>query len=212
MKKNNYQSLFVNYNKNSWLIELTQIDSNIYVIIKEEVEELFFNAGGYLKYLNFESCYKLATEMTSTQIKKNIKKNKKCFFENENNDNFLAYQKIKQRLVNNIKNLFDSNRKFNLVNFEIWQIDEIYENHEIDFTIRDLQKLSITEPQIIIDNLKILASNFELTIIEIDEICEKINLKFTDIIKIDLSLQFKNLRKASNNQTYFDFEEEMVVA
>lgn len=212
MKNINYQSLFDNYYKNKWISELTQIDSNIYVLIKEEVEEFFFKTGGYLEYLNFDSCYQLAIEMTSMQVKKNIKKNKKCFFETENNDNSLIYKKIKERLVNNLKNLFDLNKKFNLINFEVWIINDIYENHEIDFAIRDLQKLAINEPQTIIDNLKLLASSFELTTKEIEELCEKLDIKFSNIFELELSIQFRNLKKASNNQIYFDFEDEMMVA
>jgi hypothetical protein len=210
--KNQFSFLFASFTKKDWILELTNIDSNIYSLIKEEVEELFFNSGSYLKYLDFESCYKLSIEMTSMQVKKNIKKNKKCFFETENNDNLLIYKKIKERLVNNLKNLFDLNRKFNLINFEIWIINDIYENHEIDFVIRDLQKLAINAPEVIIDNLKILASNFELTIIEIEELCEKLDINFCDIFELDLSLQLKNLKKSVNNQLYLSFNEESEVA
>lgn len=210
--KNQFSFLFNTFTKNDWLSELTNIDSITYLLLKEEVEKLFFNTGNYLTYLDFDSCYKLAVEITISQIKKSFKKNVKCFFEIENDDNSLIYKKVKERLVNNIKNLFDSKRKTNIVNFEIWIIDDIYENHEIDFTIKDLQKLVINEPEIIIDNLKTLASNFELTIIEIEELCQKLNIDFSHIIEIDVALQFKNLKKSANNQLYLSFDEESEVA
>lgn len=210
--KNQFSFLFNTFTKNDWLSELTNIDSNIYFFIKEEVEELFFKIGGYLIFIDFDSCYKLAVEITINQIKKSIKKNVKCFFEIQNNDNSLIYKKVKERLVNNVKNLFDSKRKTNIVNFEIWIIDDIYENHEIDFTIRDLKKLAENEPELIIEHIKTLANNFELTVDEIKELSEKLDINFSHIIKLDLSSQFRNLKKAANNQLYLDFNKELMVA
>lgn len=208
--KNQILFLFSSFTKDQWLLELTNIDSTIYLLVKEEVEELFYKLGGYLTYLDFDSCYQLAVEITKNQINTSIKENKKCFFEVKNNDNLLVYKKVKERLVNNIKNLFDYKRKINVSNFEILLMDEIYENYEIDFTIRDLQKLIIIKPELVIDNIIKLANNFELTIIEIEELGEKLDIDFSNIVNLDLNLQFKNLKKAVNNQIYFDFEEIMV--
>lgn len=208
--KNQILFLFSSFTKDQWLLELTNIDSTIYLLVKEEVEELFYKLGGYLTYLDFDSCYQLAVEITKNQINKSIKENKKCFFEVKNNDNLLVYKKVKERLVNNIKNLFDYKRKINVSNFEILLMDEIYENYEIDFTIRDLQKLIIIKPELVIDNIIKLANNFELTIIEIEELGEKLDIDFSNIVNLDLNLELKNLKKAVNNQIYFDFEEIMV--
>lgn len=210
--KNQFSFLFNTFTKNDWLRELTNIDSNIYFFIKEEVEELFFKIGGYLIFIDFDTCYKIAVEITINQIKKSIKKNVKCFFEIENDDNPLIYKKVKERLVNNTKNLFDPKRKTNILNFEIWIIDDIYENHEIDFTIRDLKKLAENEQELIIEHIKTLANNFELTILEIEEIAEKLDINFSHIIEIDVALQFKKLKKSANNQLYLIFDEESEVA
>lgn len=208
---NHYDLLFVGFSKNEWLKELTESDSNIYALIKEEVEELFFKTGGYLIFIDFDSCYKLAVEITINQIKKSVKKKKKCFFEIENDDNSLIYKKVKERLVNNIRNLFDPKRKTNIVNSKIWLMDEIYVNHEIDFTIRDLKKLVKNNPLLITENIKKLANNFELTYIEIEQLTEKLNIDLSNVIELE-NLQFKNLRKALNNQLYLDFNEELMVA
>lgn len=211
--RNNYcDLLFVDFSRNNWLSELTDNGSNIYQLLKEEVEELFFKTGGYLIFIDFDSCYKLAVEITINQIKKSVKKKKKCFFEIENDDNSLIYKKVKERLVNNVKNLFDSKRKTNIIYSEIWLMDDIYVNHEIDFTIRDLQKLAIIEPELIIEYTIKLANNFELTYIEIKQLTEKLNIDLSNIIELDLNLQFKNLRKTVNNQLYLDFNEELMVA
>lgn len=56
------------FTKNDWIKNLTNFDSDFYVLIKEEVEELFFNTNGYLNYLDFESVYRLSVEMTIYQI------------------------------------------------------------------------------------------------------------------------------------------------
>ena len=103
--------------------------------------------------------------------------------------------------------------KTNIVNFEIWIIDDIYENHEIDFTVRDLKKLAKEEPKLIVEHIRTLANNFELSIIEIEDISEKLNISLSHIIESDLSSQFKHLRKSiNNNQLYLDFNEELMVA
>lgn len=210
--KNQFSFLFSTFTNKKWISELTNVDSITYMVMKEEVEEFFFKIGGYLIFIDFDSCYKLAVIITINQIKKSIKKNVKCFFEIENDDNPLIYKKVKERLVNNTKNLFDPKRKTNILNFEIWIIDDIYENHEIDFTIRDLKKLTENEPELIIEHIKTLADNFELTILEIEEIAEKLDIDLSNIIESDLSSQFRNLKKATNNQLYLDFNEELMVA
>lgn len=211
--KNQFSFLFSTFTKKDWLVELTNIDSTTYIFVKEEVEELFFNTGNYLNNLDFDSCYSLSKEITSIQVKKNVKRNKKCFFEVEDNDNSLIYKKIKERLVSNLRNLFDSKRKTNILNFEIWIIDNIYENHEIDFTIRDLKKLAKEKPKLIIEHIRTLANNFELTVDEIKELSEKLDINLSHIIESDLSSQFKYLRKSTiNNQLYLDFNKELMVA
>ncbi|MDD2887619.1 MAG: hypothetical protein PHY66_08120 [Aliarcobacter sp.] len=175
------------------------------------MKNFFYNTGNYLNSLDFESCYSLSKEITSIQVKKNVKKNKKCFFEVK--DNSLIYKKIKERLVSNLRNLFDKDRKTNILNIENWIIDEIYYNYEIDITtLLDLRKLANSNPQIIIDNIVKLANNFEITSIEIEEIAEKLNIDFSNIHELNLFLQFRNLSKASNNQLYLTFDEKIKVA
>lgn len=203
--KNQFSFLFNSFTKSDWIKELTDVDSNLYFFIKEEVEEFFYNTGGYLTYLDFESCYKLAVEATIRQVKKSIRRKKKCFFEIENNDNSLIYKKIKERLLSNIRNLFDKKRKINVLNIDLLIMDNIYENYEIDTTLWDLRKLVNTNPQIIIDNIIKLANSFEITLTEIAELGEKLNMDFSAIPELNLSLEFRNLRKHANNQAFFVF-------
>jgi hypothetical protein len=200
------QMLFNSFTKNDWIKELTNVDSNLYFLAKEEIEEFFYNTGGYLTLLDFESCYILAIDATSRQVRKSIKKNKKYFFEIENNNNLLIYKKIKERLLSNLKNLFDKKRRINVLNIDLWLMDNIYESYELDTTtLLDLKKLVNSDPQIIISNIIKLANNFEITVMEIEELGEKLNMNFSTIPELNLSMQSRNLRKNVNNQTYFSF-------
>lgn len=207
--KNQFSFLFNSFTKNDWIKELTNVDSNLYVLIGEEVEEFFYKTGGYLAYLDFEACYKLAVERTILQIRYSIYRNKKIFFENNHNCNDLTYYKIKQRLRNNLINLFDPNRKINVLNIDFWLMDNIYESYEIDTTLWDLKKLVNSDPQIIISNIIKLSKSFQITLIEIDELGKKLDLDFSNIPELNLSLQFRNVRKnLATNQTYFSFFDE----
>lgn len=201
------QLSFKSFTKNDWIKELTDINSNLFLFLKEEVAELFYKTSGYLNYLDFDSLYKLGTEVTKSQIEKSIKKNKKCFFENEFDDNFISYKKTKQRLTNVCKNLFDEKRRLNVLNVNLWLMDKIYENYyEIDTTIWDLQKLLKINPQLIIRNIIKLANNFELSFSEIEELSEKLDMDFSTIPELHLSLQFTDIKKDANNPIYFPFE------
>lgn len=210
--KNQFSFLFDTFTKNDWIKELTDIDSNLYLLIKGEVEELFYNTKGcYLNYLDFDSVYKLAVEVTKAQVEKSIKKNKKCFFENEFNNTFISYTKTMQRLVNNIRNMYDSNRKINLLNIDLWLMDNVYESYELDTitTLLDLKKLVNSDPEIIISNIIKLSKSFEITSSEIQELSKKLDMDFSNISELNLSLQFRNVRKdLVTNQTYFSFFDE----
>lgn len=196
------------FTKSEWIKELINPNSNLYLFLKEDVSGLFYKIG-YLTYLlDFDSIYKLAVEVTKNQIEKTIRKNKKFFFENEFNDNYISYTKIKQRLTNNLRNMYDSKRKINVLNIDLWLMDSVYVNYEYEIatTLWDLKKLANSDPQIIIDNIIKLANSFEITLSEIDELGEKLNMDFSAIPELNLSIQFKNLRKDANNQAFFVFE------
>lgn len=85
-------------------------------------------------------------------------------------------------------------------------MDNIYESYEVDTTLWDLRKLVNTNPQIIIDNIIKLANSFEITLSEIDELGEKLNMDFSAIPELNLSLEFRNMRKHAYNQAFFVFE------
>lgn len=204
-KQSQIYGIFKIFTKNDWIENLTNIESDFYVLIKYEVEELFYNTNGYLNYLDFESVYKLSVEMTIHQIQKKLKKNKLSFFEKHLNDNLQVYIVVKQRLVNNMKNLFDKNRKFNLINIEKMILNDIYETYEDEFTIYDLEKILEYNPELIFQYLKSLVENFELTIDEAEELSLKLNIDFAEIFDQKPRLELKAIKKDLNNQLYFDF-------
>lgn len=203
-------SLFESYTKVKWRKELVDINSNFYEFIKDEVEELFYKTGGYIKYLDFESIYRLSIEVTASQVLKNISKNKKCFFERDNINTLDKYYLIKQRICNNCKNVFDKNRKINVVFLQTMIMDTIYENYEIDFTIIDIQKISKYEPNKLIFAINLLLKNYDLSHEEALELSEKYNIDKSNFSSYYFSEQFKILKKQSNNQIFIDFEEREV--
>ena len=209
-KTNNQVILFLysTFTKSDWMKELSNSNSNFYILVKQEVEEFFYKTGGYLTYLDFDSVYKLAVEVTKNQVEKSIRKNKKCFFEIKENNNLLIYKIIKERLLNNLKNLFDEKRKVNVLNIDLWLMDSVYVNYEYEIatTLWDLRKLANSNPQIIIDNLLELSKKFEITTYEIEELGEKINMDFSELITININNQFKHVMKDANNQSYFLLE------
>ena len=201
-------SLFGSYTKEKWRKELVDINSDFYEFIKDDVEELFYKTGGYIKYLDFESIYKLAVEITASQILKNLKKQKNCFFERDNINTLDKYYLIKQRICNNCKNVFDKNRKINVVFLQTMIMDTIYENFEIDFTIIDIEKLSKNEPSKLVLAINLLLKNYDLSSEEAIELSQKYNISLSNFNILNFANQFKNLKKESNNQIVIDFYQE----
>ncbi len=201
-------SLFGSYTKEKWRKELVDINSDFYEFIKDEAEELFYKTGGYLKYLDFESIYRLSIEVTASQVLKNISKNKKCFFERDNINNNDKYYLIKQRVCNNCKNVFDTNRKINVVFLQTMILDEIYENYEVDFAVLDVEKLLKNEPSKLILAINLLLKNYDLSHEEAVELTEKYNIDKSNFNNYYFNEQFKILKKQSNNQIFIDFYDE----
>lgn len=210
--KNQFSFLFNTFTKSRWIDELTKNDSSVYTLIKEEVEVLFLKNGGYLKNIDFDGVYRIAIEITINQIKGSIKKNNRIFFENETNCNLLIYKKTKERLANNIKNLFDPKRKINLINVEYWIMNDVYEYNEFNSNIRDLQKLAKSNPHLIKENMTKLIKNFELDYEETTELAKKIGIDLSYLFEDYLISKYNKIKKDVNNQTYMIFVDEEMVA
>lgn len=201
-------SFFKNYTKEKWRKELVDINSDFYEFIKDEAEELFYKTGGYLKYLDFESVYRLAVEITASQILKNLKKQKNPFFERDNINNTDKYYLIKQRVCNNCKNVFDTNRKINVVFLQTMIIDKIYQNYEVDFAVLDVEKLLKNEPSKLILAINTLLNNYDLSHDEVIELSQKYNIDLSNFYILNFANQLQYLKKSLNNQIFIDFYEE----
>lgn len=202
-------SYFKDYTKEEWLSELMNINSFTYELCKDDVERLFLSTGGYFGVLDFEGCYLLAKEVLKKQILKNIYKKRVCFFEKNVLTNQDVYIKIVQRLTNLIYNLFDEKRKNNVINLQIWILDKIYENYEIDFNVEDIKKIAYKKPEELISSIYLLLNNFELDADELIEICEKYNIDKSNFSSYYFSEQFRILKKQSNSQVFIDFNMEV---
>lgn len=157
----------------------------------------------------YKSIYRLSIEVTASQVLKNISKNKKCFFERDNINTLDKYYLIKQRICNNCKNVFDTNRKINIVFLQKMILDEIYENYEVDFSVIDIQKISKYEPKKLIFAINTLLNNYDLSCEEAIELTEKYNLDKSNFNNYYFNEQFRFLRKQSNSQVFIDFDMEV---
>lgn len=207
--KNKYQFLFENFSKKEWIEEqLSNTDSAFFEIIREEVEEFYYKVIKHnnLSILSFDDLYSLAKYITVNQIQNSLKRKKRCFFIDKNNDKntSMYYIKIKSRLINNIRNLYQP-RKINVLDVPYMIISDIYKNYEIDFTIGDIQKIAIKEPSKLIFAINALLNNYDLSYAEAVEISQKYNIDSSNFLVFDFYNQFKNLKKESNDQIVIDF-------
>ena len=208
--KDKYQFLFENFSKKEWIEEqLSNTDSAFFEIIREEVEEFYYKVIKHSSsILSFDDLYSLAKHITINQIQKSLKRKKRCFFVDKNNDKntSMYYIKIKSRLINNIRNLYQP-RKINVLDVPYMIISDVYKNYEIDFTIGDIQKIAINEPSKLIFAINALLNNYDLSYDEAVEITQKYNIDSSNFLIFNFSYQLKNLRKSANNQIVIDFME-----
>lgn len=202
-------SLFSTYTKDKWFEELTNSNSITLELLKDDVESLFYKTGGYLDLFYFDDCYLQSKKILANQIYKSISKNRVCFFEQNTKTTKDIYLKVVQRLTNNLYNLFDIKRRTNIINLQTWIIDEIYQHSEIGFILADIKKIANKEPLKLISAIYALLNTFELKTDELIEICEKYDIDKSNFSTYYFSIQFKSLKKQSNNQIVIDFESEI---
>jgi hypothetical protein len=206
--KDKYQFLFENLSKKEWIEEqLSSTDSAFFEIVGEEVEEFYYKViKNNHSILHFDDMYSLAKQVTINQIQKSLRKHKRCFFEDKINDKDTSeyYIKIKSRLINNIRNLYQP-RKLNVLDVPYMIISDVYTNYEIDFVVTDIEKISKREPLKLIYAINLLLINYEVNVDEAVDICHTYNIDLSNFPILDFSYQLRNLKKASNNQIVIDF-------
>lgn len=200
-------TIFAHFKKDDWLCHLANHESHFFILIKEEIEQLFLRTGNYLKYLNFDDLYSLAVEVTVSQFNKNIIKKTDWFF-GLCDDNKMIYKKIKSRIVNNCRNLFDKKRKINVLNLEAHFKNECSEFYEIDSNFDDLLKIAKTEPIKFKEALKSLY--FDLDFDDFENLAKLGGFSNFEILGFDPSEmpKFRQIKSENGNtQLTLNFED-----
>ena len=193
-----YQFLFTNYTKSDWIKDLSVNDSSLFTIIKDDVEQLYKNTKQFVKPgMTIDDMYALSVNDTIRQFKKNLAK-KNSWIETLDGENI--YIKVQQRLVNNMKNLFDRKRRGNIldVNFDIF-FDDTSIDDELSYSIDDdIKKILKNDKKAVYENLRKIYKENQISYSELEDICFKFCI---DIVKIDID---------QNCQMLINFDMEMI--
>ena len=187
--------------KDELLIHLKDQDSWLYdFYLRQKCIDLFLATGGFISIqLSDDDLYKIGVVTTIRQI------NTRYFFDLQN-DNIMILNKIKSRIVNNIRNYFSPFRKINYTQFN----DYLYVTEDLDDTFEKIV-LEIDLQKIDRETIKIgLKKVWENSIVDMDfdmqdfqDICEKFGFRTLDILNYDpYSFAFKITKESLNNNLY----------
>ena len=186
--------------KEELLDHLKNSESWIYdFYLRNSCINLFRKTGGFTGIgLCDDDLYRIGVENTIIQL------NKRYFFD-LNNDNFLILNKIRSRIVNNIRNYFSPVRRINYTQFNNYliQIEDSDNTFEKIALERDLEKVDI-------ETLKNgLKKVWENSIVDMDfdmqdfqDICEKFGFRTLDILNYDPYSFPQMSKEACNNANY----------
>ncbi|MCT7528181.1 hypothetical protein N5T79_03430 [Aliarcobacter cryaerophilus] len=199
--------------KEELLDHLKNSESWIYdFYLRNSCINLFRKTGGFTGIgLCDDDLYRIGVENTIIQL------NKRYFFD-LNNDNFLILNKIRSRIVNNIRNYFSPVRRINYTQFNNYliQIEDSDNTFEKIALERDLEKVDI---ETLKNGLKKVwedaVGDIDFDLQDFEELCKKFGLRTLDILNYDpYSFAFKITKESLNNNLYqlalfFDAEEEV---
>ena len=196
--------------KDNLIVELQNSESFIYDLIKFDTISLFLNTGGFVNDgITDDDLYKLGVDTTIKQIKK------RYFFDLINEDNILIINKIKSRIVNNIRNFFSLSRKTNYLNIiqYFFSMEENYEVFqgivdEVDLKTIDIETIKIGLAKVWQD--AIIDTTFD--IIDFEELCRRFQFELNEILGYDPKIIPLTAKESYNNGNYqlvliFEFEE-----
>jgi hypothetical protein len=209
-----FQILKINsMEKDELLVHLRNSESWLYdCYLREECFTLFTRTGGFSAIgLSFDDLYRIGVDTTIRQI------NKRYFF-NLNDDYLLILQKIKSRIINNIRNYFSPARKVNYLQFQtfIHQIKNSYEDFEdIIFKIY----LERIDKETLKNGLKIVwdeaIGDMDFDIRDFENLCVKFGFTPLDVLVYNPYI-VPNMAKETcntfNYQLVLIFDEELMVA
>lgn len=193
-----FQEEKINKLEKTYLLELLKnSDSWLYVLIKEDVCNIFMKTKGFLDfYINFDDLYAFSVETTIIQL------NKRYFFDIYSDKNIKIIKKIKSRLVNNMKNFFSNKRKYSYFNLKdyINRIEEFYDHTEeiiidLDFCKIDAYRIKEGLRNLLFDD----TFDFE----DFEYICKKFNFEPIDILIHRPYIIPKMIKIATSSRNYF---------
>ena len=187
--------------KDELLIHLKNQDSWLYdFYLRQKCINLFVRTGGFISIqLSDDDLYKIGVVTTIRQI------NTRYFFDLQN-DNIMILNKIKSRIVNNIRNYFSPFRKINYTQFNdyLYVTEDLYDTFEKIVLEIDLKKIDRETIKIGLKKVwEDAVGDIDFDLQDFEELCKKFGLRTLDILNYDpYSFAFKITKESLNNNLY----------
>ena len=186
--------------KEELIVCLKNPESWIYdFYLRNSCINLFQRTGGFTGIgLCDDDLYRIGVENTIIQL------NKRYFFD-LNNDNFLILNKIRSRIVNNIRNYFSPVRRINYTQFNNYliQIEDSDNTFEKIALERDLEKVDI---ETLKNGLKKVwedaVGDIDFDLQDFEELCKKFGFRPLDVLIYNPYILPQMSKKACNNGDY----------
>ena len=186
--------------KEELIVCLKNPESWIYdFYLRNSCINLFQRTGGFTGIgLCDDDLYRIGVETTIIQL------NKRYFFD-LNNDNFLILNKIRSRIVNNIRNYFSPVRRINYTQFNNYliQIEDSDNTFEKIALERDLEKVDI---ETLKNGLKKVwedaVGDIDFDLQDFEELCKKFGFRPLDVLIYNPYILPQMSKKACNNGDY----------
>ena len=198
--------------KEELIVCLKNPESWIYdFYLRNSCINLFQRTGGFTGIgLCDDDLYRIGVETTIIQL------NKRYFFD-LNNDNFLILNKIRSRIVNNIRNYFSPFRKINYTQFNDYldftqDLDDTFEKIVLEIDLKKIDRETIK------NGLKKVwedaTGDMDFDLKDFEQLCDKFGLTPLDVLVYNPYILPQMSKEACNNANYqlvlvFDAEEEV---
>ena len=186
--------------KEELIVCLKNPESWIYdFYLRNSCINLFQRTGGFTGIgLCDDDLYRIGVENTIIQL------NKRYFFD-LNNDNFLILNKIRSRIVNNIRNYFSPFRKINYTQFNdyLYVTEDLYDTFEKIVLEIDLKKIDRETIKIGLKKVwenSIVDMDFDLK--DFEQLCDKFGLTPLDVLVYNPYILPQMSKEACNNANY----------
>ena len=186
--------------KEELIVCLKNPESWIYdFYLRNSCINLFQRTGGFTGIgLCDDDLYRIGVETTIIQL------NKRYFFD-LNNDNFLILNKIRSRIVNNIRNYFSPVRRINYTQFNNYliQIEDSDNTFEKIALERDLEKVDI---ETLKNGLKKVwedaTGDMDFDLQDFEELCSSFGFNSIDVLIYDPWIVPQMSKEGCNNGDY----------